>query len=137
MEPTSSVAHRTCWRKPSRRTLPAGARSSGRQAWCSKHPNEPGGRSPVPGGRLIRAVGRRDPRVAWAGLQYSFDSLGDSIMTLSRTVFLTSGLALTLFCGSVEAQPATQGGKPMITLQMPATPDPARVTLDPRTTALI
>jgi hypothetical protein len=58
-------------------------------------------------------------------------------MTLSRTVFLTSGLALTLFCGAVQAQTAAQGGKPMMTLQMPATPDPARVTLDPKTTALI
>jgi len=58
-------------------------------------------------------------------------------MTLSRTVLLTSGLALALFCGAAQAQPAAQGGKPMMTLQMPATPDPARVTLDPKTTALI
>jgi isochorismatase family protein len=58
-------------------------------------------------------------------------------MTLSRTVLLTGGLALALFCGGAQAQPAAQGGKPMITLQMPATPEPARVTLDPKTTALI
>jgi len=58
-------------------------------------------------------------------------------MTLSRTVFVTSGLALALFCGATQAQPAAQGGKPMMTLQMPATPDPARVTLDPKTTALM
>ncbi len=58
-------------------------------------------------------------------------------MTLSRTVLLTSGLAVALFCGSAQAQPAAQGGKPMMTLQMPATPDPARVTLDPKTTALM
>jgi len=58
-------------------------------------------------------------------------------MTLSRTVLLTSGLALALCCGAAQAQPAAQGGKPMMTLQMPATPDPARVTLDPKTTALI
>jgi nicotinamidase-related amidase len=58
-------------------------------------------------------------------------------MTLSRTVLLTSGLALALFCGAAQAQPAAQGGKPMMTLQMPATPDPARVTLDPKTTALM
>ena len=58
-------------------------------------------------------------------------------MTLSRTVLLTGGLALALFCGATHAQPAAQGGKPMITLQMPATPEPARVTLDPKTTALI
>ena len=58
-------------------------------------------------------------------------------MTLSRTVLLTSGLALALFCGAARAQPAAQGGKPMITLQMPAPSEPARVTLDPKTTALI
>ena len=58
-------------------------------------------------------------------------------MTLSRTVLLTSSLALALFCGVAQAQPAAQGGKPMMTLQMPATPDPARVTLDPKTTALM
>ena len=58
-------------------------------------------------------------------------------MTLSRTVLLTSGLALALFCGAAQAQPATQSGKPMMTLQMPATPDPTRVTLDPKTTALM
>ena len=58
-------------------------------------------------------------------------------MTLSRTVLLTSGLALVLCCGAAQAQPAAQGGKPMMTLQMPATPDPVRVTLDPKTTALI
>ena len=58
-------------------------------------------------------------------------------MTHSRTVLITSSLALALFCGASQAQPAAQGGKPMITLQMPATPEPARVTLDPKTTALI
>ena len=55
-------------------------------------------------------------------------------MTHSRTAFITSGLAFVLFCGAAQAQPAA---KPMITLQMPATPEPARVTLDPKTTALI
>jgi nicotinamidase-related amidase len=58
-------------------------------------------------------------------------------MTLSRTALLTNSLALALFYGAVQAQPAAQSGKPMMTLQMPATPDPARVTLDPKTTALI
>ena len=57
-------------------------------------------------------------------------------MTLSRTVLVTSGLTVALYCGATHAQPAAQG-KPMMTLQMPATPDPARVTLDPKTTALI
>jgi len=55
-------------------------------------------------------------------------------MKLSRIFFITTNLALALFCGATQAQPAA---KPMITLQMPATPDPARVTLDPKTTALI
>lgn len=58
-------------------------------------------------------------------------------MTLSRTVLVTSSIALTIFCAATQAQPAAQGGKPMMTLQMPATPDPARVTLDPKTTALM
>jgi hypothetical protein len=47
-----------------------------------------------------------------------------------------SGLALAL-CGGASAAPAAQAPAKMITLQMPATPDPARVTLDPKTTALI
>jgi nicotinamidase-related amidase len=56
-------------------------------------------------------------------------------MKLFRTV-LMSGLALALCAGASEA-PAAQAPAKMITLQMPATPDPARVTLDPKTTALI
>jgi nicotinamidase-related amidase len=57
-------------------------------------------------------------------------------MTLFRTVFM-GGLAVALSCGVAEAQPANRAAPKMITLQMPATPDPARVTLDPKTTALI
>jgi len=56
-------------------------------------------------------------------------------MKLFRTV-LMSGLALALCPGASEA-PAAQAPAKMITLQMPATPDPARVTLDPKTTALM
>src|SRR6476469_8936968 len=52
-----------------------------------------------------------------------------------RTV-LMSGFALAL-CGGASAAPAAQAPAKMITLQMPATPDPARITLDPKTTALI
>jgi hypothetical protein len=55
-------------------------------------------------------------------------------MKVFRTV-LMSGLALAL-CAASEA-PAAQAPAKMMTLQMPATPDPARVTLDPKTTALI
>ena len=61
-------------------------------------------------------------------------------MTLFRNVLLTSGLVLTLFSGAAQAQPSTQGGsagKPLMTLQMPALPDPVRVTLNPATTALL
>ena len=54
-------------------------------------------------------------------------------MTRLRTVLLISASLLAL-CG-VVAQ--AQSNKPMQTLQMPATPDPARVTLDPKTTALM
>ena len=57
-------------------------------------------------------------------------------MTLFRTV-LTSGIALALFCGAAEAQPANRAPAKMVTLQMPAQPEPARVTLDPKTTALM
>jgi isochorismate hydrolase len=56
-------------------------------------------------------------------------------MKLFRPV-LMSGLALAL-CGGASAALAAQAPAKMITLQMPATPDPARVTLDPKTTALI
>ena len=55
-------------------------------------------------------------------------------MTRARTVIILSSLALAFFCTATQAQTAA---KPMITLQMPATPEPARVTLDPKTTALI
>src|SRR5437660_823543 len=60
---------------------------------------------------------------------------GDSNMMLFRTVLLTSGLVLA-FCSAADAREAAAGGK-MVTLQMPATPEPARVTLDPKTTALM
>lgn len=58
-------------------------------------------------------------------------------MTLHRTALVTTGLILALSCGAAQTQSVAQGGKPMMTLHMPATPDPARVTLDPKTTALI
>ena len=65
-------------------------------------------------------------------------------MTLSRTVLLMSGLVLALSSGEAQAQPSAQGApaspaasKPMVTLQMPATPAPVPVTLDPKTTALV
>ncbi|MEA2994378.1 MAG: hypothetical protein QOD40_3298 [Alphaproteobacteria bacterium] len=63
-------------------------------------------------------------------------------MTLMRTVLLTCGLVLTL-CGAALAQsaaPSASSGaasKPMLTLQMPALPDPVKVTLKPATTALL
>src|SRR5436190_13589464 len=56
-------------------------------------------------------------------------------MKLFRTVFM-SGLALA-FCGGASEAPAAQAPAKMITLQMPAPPDPARITLDPKTTALV
>ena len=64
-------------------------------------------------------------------------------MTLFRTVFLTSGLVLALFGGAAQAQAAEQGAPAnraapkMVTLQMPAIPDPVRVTLNAKTTALL
>ena len=65
-------------------------------------------------------------------------------MTRFRTVLLTSGLAFALCGGAAQAQPSAQdtpagraASKPMMTLQMPALPDPVRVTLNPKTTALL
>ena len=56
-------------------------------------------------------------------------------MTLFRTVLLTSGLVLVACDATAQAQ-APAAGK-MVTLQMPALPDPVRVTLKPATTALV
>jgi nicotinamidase-related amidase len=55
-------------------------------------------------------------------------------MTQLRIALLTSGLALALCGGAAQAQTAA---KPMMSLQMPALPEPARVTLKPATTALL
>jgi nicotinamidase-related amidase len=49
-------------------------------------------------------------------------------------VLVTSGLLLALCGGAAHAQST---GKPVLTLQMPALPDPVRVTLKPATTALL
>ena len=51
-----------------------------------------------------------------------------------RTVLLTSGLLLALCGGPAQAQSTS---KPLLTLQMPALPDPVRVALNPATTALL
>jgi nicotinamidase-related amidase len=58
-------------------------------------------------------------------------------MTLFRTVLVTSGLALALSSGAVQSAQDATAGRSMVTLQMPALPDPVRVTLNPRTTALM
>jgi len=61
-------------------------------------------------------------------------------MTLFHTIPLTSALVLALCAGAAQAQdtPAGRGAsKPLLTLQMPALPDPAQVTLKPATTALL
>ncbi len=55
-------------------------------------------------------------------------------MTQFRTGLLTSGLLLALCGGAAQAQTTA---KPLLTLQMPALPDPVRVTLKPATTALL
>src|SRR5882672_9787623 len=65
-------------------------------------------------------------------------------MTLFHTVLLTSGLIIALCGKAAQAQPNAQdtpasraASKPLLTLQMPALPDPVRVTLKPTTTALL
>src|SRR5690242_19065409 len=50
---------------------------------------------------------------------------------------LDKRLALALLSGMAQAQSNAPAGKPPVTLQMPALPDPVRVTLDPATTALL
>jgi hypothetical protein len=55
-------------------------------------------------------------------------------MTQFRTVLLTSGLLLVLCGGAAQAQTTS---KPLLSLQMPALPDPVRVTLNSATTALL
>jgi nicotinamidase-related amidase len=55
-------------------------------------------------------------------------------MTLFRAVLFTSGLVLGLGGAATLAQ---TGGKPMLTLQMPALPDPVPVALKPATTGLL
>jgi nicotinamidase-related amidase len=56
-------------------------------------------------------------------------------MTFSRIVVLMSGLVFAACGGTAQAQ-APAAGK-MVTLQMPALPDPVKVTLKPATTALV
>jgi nicotinamidase-related amidase len=58
-------------------------------------------------------------------------------MTLLHIAVVTSGLAFALSSGAALAQPSAQAGKPPLTLQMPALPEPAAVTLKPATTALL
>ena len=57
-------------------------------------------------------------------------------MTLFRAAAVTSGVVLAVAAGAAQSAQNAPAGK-MMTLQMPATPEPARVTLDPKTTALI
>lgn len=64
-------------------------------------------------------------------------------MTLIPTVLLTSGLVLTVYGGAAVAQSSAPGAsssatasRPLMTLQMPALPDPVAVSLKPATTAL-
>ena len=64
-------------------------------------------------------------------------------MTLIRIVLLTSGLILTVYGGELLAQSSapdatsTSASRPLLTLQMPALPEPVRVVLKPATTALL
>ena len=61
-------------------------------------------------------------------------------MTRFHKILLASGFVLALSGGAAQAQPNAQdssraASKPLLTLQMPALPDPVRVTLKPATTA--
>ena len=56
-------------------------------------------------------------------------------MLLLRITLLTGGIALGLSLAA--AQDTHVPGKSMQTIQMPATPNPARINLDSKTTAVI
>jgi nicotinamidase-related amidase len=65
-------------------------------------------------------------------------------MTPHRSVLLISCLVVALCSGTAQAQRGARGrsgsaadNRPMVTLQMPALPDPVPVTLKPATTALL
>ena len=65
-------------------------------------------------------------------------------MSVFRTVLLAGSLGLALFSGTAQTQLSAQdtpasraASKPMVTLQMPALPEPVPVTLNPKTTALL
>jgi nicotinamidase-related amidase len=64
-------------------------------------------------------------------------------MTPIRTVFMISSVAFTVCGGAALAQTAAPGpsgdaaGKPMQTVQMPATPEPVAVVLKPAQTAVL
>lgn len=59
-------------------------------------------------------------------------------MMLIRYILLMSGLLLTAACtGAALAQSGAQSTKPMVTLQMPALPDPVPVSVKAPTTALL
>jgi len=65
-------------------------------------------------------------------------------MTLFRTVLLTSGLSLALHGGTAQAQTLAQDApgsrspsERLISLQMPARPDPVPVAVNPATTAVL
>ena len=58
-------------------------------------------------------------------------------MMLIRYILLMSGLLLTACTGAALAQSGAQSTKPMVTLQMPALPDPVPVSVKAATTALL
>jgi len=58
-------------------------------------------------------------------------------MMLFRIVLVSSGLVLAFFSGTAAAQQNARAAGKMVTLQMPAIPDPVHVTLDPTTTVLM
>jgi nicotinamidase-related amidase len=58
-------------------------------------------------------------------------------MTLFRIVLLTSSLVFAVGGETAQAQAPAAGAAKMMTLQMPALPEPVRVTLNPATTGLL
>src|ERR1051326_7030974 len=58
-------------------------------------------------------------------------------MRFPRAFGFLSILAAAFIFADAKAQAAMDTPAKMVTLQMPATPEPARVTLDPKSTALV
>jgi nicotinamidase-related amidase len=94
--------------------------------------------------RFLSPVRSSHAGVAGLRSNIALEYRGDPDMNVLRAVLLGSGLILALSAGAAQPQPGSQDpsashapARPLLTLQMPALPDPVTVTLNPATTALL